>query len=201
MPTARGFVKCDGNRITGTFHVDNDPRHLSFDVEPPNELFECTNATLTYSTVDQLTGFCTWSGTINQTNLRLRLGGGVSIAGSLDTRRPTSVLVRGTGTWKAASPRFLEDTDLVKQHEEIGGEAPIAYDTNQDPAEPPSETQVLESGVPNRTYVPSDFPAFHVMLNILQRYRSTRCRRVRDEPTHGLPHELGPRHDGRRREL
>jgi len=156
MPTARGFVKCDGNRITGTFHVDNDPRHLSADVEPLNELFECSNATLTYSTMDQLVGSCTWLGIVNQTNIRLRLDGGVSIAGSLDTRRLTPVLVRGTGTWDAVGLRSLEEPDLVRQHEEIGGEAPIAYDTNQDPAEPPSETQILESGVPNITCVSSD---------------------------------------------
>jgi len=170
MPTARGFVKCDGNRITGTFSVDNDPRHLSVDVEPPNELFECSNATITYSTVDQLTGSCTWSGTVNQTNLRLRLGGGVSIAGSLDTRRHTSILVRGTGTWKAVIPHLPEELDSAKQHEEIGGEAPITYDTNQDPAEPPSETQVLESGVPNRTYAPSHLLSFQIRLSVWQRY-------------------------------
>ena len=151
MPTARGFVKCDGNSITGTFHVDGDPRHVSVDIEPRNELFECSNATLTYGAIDQLIGSCTWSGTVNQTNLRLRLGGGVSIAGSLDTRRPTSVLVRGAGTWEALSSRLLGKSNPVKHHEEIGGCAPIAYDTDQDPAEPPSETQILESEVPNRT--------------------------------------------------
>jgi len=155
MPTARGFVKCDGNSFTGAFYVDGDPYHLAAEVEPPNESFECSNATLMYSTVDQLVGTCTWSGTVNQTNLRLRLGGGVSIAGSLDARRAASVLVRGTGAWGTRSAQPLDQSNSTNQQQEVGEDAPAAYDTNQDPAEPPAETQILESISPNRAYVSS----------------------------------------------
>jgi len=101
MPSVQGVVKCQGNKIVGNFYINGGRQCLSVQVEPRNEEFECSDATLTYDSVAQLSGACKWSGTIGRDDLKMNFGTGLSIVGqiteSLESQTLTST--SGTGTW------------------------------------------------------------------------------------------------------
>ena len=100
MPSARGVVKCQGNKIIGTFHINGSgPRYLSVQVHPRNEEFECSDATLTYDSVAQLSGDCKWSGTMGINDLKMNFGPGFNITGQITEPLESPTQNSGTGTW------------------------------------------------------------------------------------------------------
>ena len=160
MPIAHGFVKCDSTRLIGSFDVEGDLHHLSVDVKPPNQAFECSNAQLTYGNIKQLIGPCVWSGTVTKTSLQMKFGAGVFIAGSLDTRRSSSVLLRGTGSWTTGAVPTLNQPSSVNLQpgndsntsDSRVQSAPSTLDVTYDEAKLARERQLLESGDPIIAY-------------------------------------------------
>jgi len=161
MFTARGSVKSSSNRIVGTFNVDGGTCNLSVNVNLPNQLFECSNATLTYSSVEKLVENCTWSGTIGKNNLRMDLSGGVSITGQLDIPRLSSVHVRGEGAWMVATTSLVSDSageQRQSSHNAFADQAQLAPDSfaaHKDPRRLERERQLLKSGAPIIVCVPA----------------------------------------------
>jgi len=155
MPTARGFVKSHGNALVATFDIDDNLRYFSIDVKSRNQSFECTNATLAYSSSEGLIGNCKWRGTIGKEDFRMDLGGGVSIAGSLDTARSSSVILRGAGTWRldaAGSPNQLSSADRQQENGEDAPDNSVspknAFDRPDAHMKLERERKLLTSGAP-----------------------------------------------------
>ena len=160
MPSARGFIKSSGEGLVGTFNVNGGARYLSVDVNLPNQLFECSNATLTYNSIGELIDDCSWSGTIGKVTLRMNLGEGVSITGPLDVPRPSSVRARGSGTWRTTATAPDQRNSAGRQQESGRNAsadrvqlAPVSFDVPKDPRELERERWLLESGAPIIVYV------------------------------------------------
>jgi len=177
MPIAHGFIKCDSTRLTGSFDVEGDLHHLSVDVKPPNQAFECSNAQLTYGNIEQLIGPCVWSGALTKTRLQMKLGAGVFIAGSLDTRRSSSVLLRGTGSWntgaaptldQSSSVNLLPVNDSNNSSENHVQSALNTLDVIYDEAKLARERQLLESGDPIIAYATTYVCPLHMIFTYLQ---------------------------------
>ena len=101
MPSVQGAVKCQGKTIIGIFHINGDPRRVVVEVNPRSlQLFECSNATLTYDSVAQLSGDCNWSGTIGTHDLKMNFGGGLNIVGQITVALQSSTQTAGAGTWQ-----------------------------------------------------------------------------------------------------
>jgi len=154
MPTACGYVRSSNDRLEGTFNFDGGPRYLSVDVNMPNQSFECSNATLTYSSIEKLVDQCTWTGTIGKINLRMDLGDGVSITGQLDVPQRSSVRARGAGMWTATNPSDSESS-FNKQRERGRNTSadraqPVSnpFDAPDDPREQARVMRLLGSGAP-----------------------------------------------------
>ena len=166
MPTARGFVKSNIDRIVGTFNVDGGTCNLSVDVNLPNQLFQCSKATLTYSRVENFVENCTWTGTIGKIDFRMDLSEGVFITGKLDIPRPSSVHVRGEGTWRITASSLVS-ANSSDQRNSAGSQrrrgrnafadgaqsAPGSFDARKDLYKLERERQLLESGAPIIVYV------------------------------------------------
>ena len=120
MPTARGSVKCDDSKLVGTFDVYGNSHHFTVEIKPSRQSFECTDAVLTYVSTDQLAGPCNWLGTLGKTNIQMSHGADVSISGPLDTRRISSVLIRGAGAWNTGAAPSVCQPDPVNQQQENG---------------------------------------------------------------------------------
>jgi len=144
--TAHGHIKSDGKRLVGIFDVDGSPRHLAIEVETPDQSLECSNVTLTYSNADRLVGHCQWSGKIGKKSFRMDLGGGVFIAGPLDTARTLSTSIRGSGTWQTGTADSL---DPARDASASGApEVPSAFNAVEYPDKLTRERLLLESGAP-----------------------------------------------------
>ena len=157
MPTASGFVKSENNRLVGIFGVDGDPYHLSVDIKPSDQPFECTNATLTYDSVEKLVGNCAWSGTVGKVNLQMKLSGNVVIAGPLEVLRLSSVRIRGAGTWKTGTLISPDQPNSADRQQENGEDASVVPNPVANPLDDPQilerERQLLGSGAPIIAYV------------------------------------------------
>ena len=159
MTTARGFVKSETDRLVGTFNVDGVTRYLSVDVNLPNQLFKCSNATLTYGSVEKLVENFTWKGTIGKANLQMDLGGGVSINGPLEVPRQSSVRVRGAGVWRTAAtqPDLRNPAGTQRGSGRDASADRASFDAPDDPRELERAKRLLRSGSPIIAYVAAAF--------------------------------------------
>jgi len=147
---SRGFVKCDGSRLIGTFDVNGCPRYVTVTVKPPSQPFECGNALLTYDNIAQLDGNCKWTGMAGKDHLEMNFITGVSIEGPLATSRASSLRLRGAGRWSTVKPTLsLLPAEPLNVHV---GQLP-RRDTAQDITDRRQrERQLLESGDPIIVY-------------------------------------------------
>jgi len=156
MPSAQGFVKCISGSLEGTFDVDGSSRYITVDVKPLNQSFECSNATLAYDNVAQLLGDCKWTGAAGKDDLQMDFGRGVSITGPLAARRPSSVRIRGAGTWSTAkSSLHPPPTNSADDSQGNIMKVPadrFSHDPVRDAAKLRRERQLLESGNPIIAY-------------------------------------------------
>jgi len=156
MPTAHGFVKSDGNKLVGAFDLDGGRYHLSVDIKPRNQSFDCSNATLIYSNLNSLIEDCKLTGTIGKNDIWVDLGRGTSIAGLLDAPRLSSVLIRGAGTWTTSAVLSLDVSAPTSGQKKsshdaaVGGARPSAFepDAPEDSVKLARERLLLESGDP-----------------------------------------------------
>jgi len=156
MLTARGFVTSDGKGLVGTFDVNGSSHHLSVDIKPRDQVFQCSNATLSYSDDSSFMKDCKLSGTIGKDELQMNFVGGVSIVGLLDTPRLSSVLIRGVGMWNTGAIPLLDRVNSFNEQQESGADAPASHfplDAVEDPYQRERETQLLQSGDPIIAYV------------------------------------------------
>jgi len=152
-----GFVKCNKGKLVGTFDIGGRPRYLSVDVKPLNQSFECDNAILICDTVEQMFGDCKWVGTVGKDDLEMDFTGGVSIKGPLTTPRPSSMRIRGAGTWNAknSTPPLLP---AITANYSQGNVASVPVDhfpaqhAVRNPVKLLRERQLLESGAPIIAY-------------------------------------------------
>jgi len=153
MPTALGLIKCDGTRLVGTFDVGGSPRYINVDVKPSNEPFECSNATVTYTDIAQLSGDCRWKGWIGRDDLQMDFVDGVSIVGSLATARSSSARIKGAGAWsmvKSALP-----TRAKKPQGNVFVNQFPHHDAAKNLAKVEREQQLINLGVPIIAYAVS----------------------------------------------
>jgi len=156
------MIKCDGNRLVGSFDVDGHPRYITGDVQPPDQPFHCGSATLTYGSAAQLDGACNWHGTAGNDDLRMDFGEGVSISGALAAPR-SSMHIRGTGAWSKVKPRFPSNQANESQGR-LRSLSVIPFSSRdrnavRDIAKTAREQQLLESKAPIIAYVYSPPPS------------------------------------------
>jgi len=151
MPSAQGPIRCDGSRLIGTFSISGSQYYIIVDVKPCNRPFECSNATVTYGDVAQLSGDCKWTGWIGRDDLQMKFDVGVSIVGALATTRSSSDRTRGSGAWsidKPPLPPHLAGTQESSVGNEITNQSPRVHDAVRNPAQLGREQQLIDLGVP-----------------------------------------------------
>jgi len=161
MPTARGFVKCDGSRFVGTFNIDGGLRYVTGNVRPLDLSFECGSATLTYDDVTQLVGEFKWTGTAGRDDLEMTFVGGVTIVGPLTTPR-SSIRIRGAGLWGSVKP----DLPLLASNNvpDISANSSPSHDAVRDAAKAAREQELIDLGVPIIAYA-NDYIYILIMGN------------------------------------
>ena len=155
MLSARGFIKSDNNRLVGTFDINGGQHHISVTIKPLSLDFKCSSAILTYSNVEKLVEDGNWSGSIGKTELRISTGNGVSIIGPFDAPRPSTLRVRGAGTWETGAAHSLLSNSTKKTEVNVidlsdGQFQPL--DAVEDPVKVERERRLLMSGAPIIAY-------------------------------------------------
>ncbi|KAM3429601.1 hypothetical protein MY4824_008177 [Beauveria thailandica] len=101
MPTANGFIKgvAGGNKFTSTFLIDDIQYHFSGNFNPAVQEFSSNEATLTYTTVGQLTTHRDFDGKVGTETISLSIKNGPTIDGPLVLPINPASRVSGSGTW------------------------------------------------------------------------------------------------------
>ncbi|EMD36213.1 hypothetical protein CERSUDRAFT_115158 [Gelatoporia subvermispora B] len=102
MPTATGRIdRSDSlDKITGTFTVEGVRQIFTANISESVPTFVSSNATLTYSSIDDLTGTRVFAGIIGATTVTISIGNGPTIAGDLDSSIGQAFTVNGSGNWE-----------------------------------------------------------------------------------------------------
>lgn len=101
MPTAPGFVKAtsSGTKFVASFIIDDILYNYAGSVNPSVQNFSCNNATLTYTSLGQLTTTRTYEGKIGTSTIKLTLANGPVIEGPLDMPIAPASTVSGNAVW------------------------------------------------------------------------------------------------------
>lgn len=105
MPTAQGFIRTafgTGSKFSSSFVVDGLNYTFSGTLSPAVQEFMCSNATLTYTSVSQLTASRSFGGRVGTTDVNLVLDNGPTIVGPLDMPISPASSLSGSGIWGQA---------------------------------------------------------------------------------------------------
>lgn len=101
MPTAEGFIKAtsSGTKLVTTFIIDDIEYSYAGSVNSSLQGFVSSHATLTYSSLGQLTTTRDYEGKVGTSTVRLALANGPIIEGPLDIPIAPASTVSGNAVW------------------------------------------------------------------------------------------------------
>lgn len=101
MPSAHGFVRSvqGGRKFTSTFVIDDIQYHFLGIFSPAIRDFSSFNATLTYTSLGQLTATRSFDGKVGTQDIEIRIGNGPEISGPLDAPIHPASRISGNGQW------------------------------------------------------------------------------------------------------
>jgi hypothetical protein len=103
MSTARGFIRSTSStKFTATFLIDDIQYTYTGTIANSVQTFSSTNATLTYSSTEQLTSLRAFSGKVGTQDVTFTAANGPKISGPLDMPISPASNVSGSGTWNGA---------------------------------------------------------------------------------------------------
>jgi len=103
MPTADGWIKsASDTKFTASFDIDDVSCVLSSTIDIGVPVFECNDAVLEYTGLEEVIGTCSFEGTIGKTRINLKLANGATITGTLDEPIGKVYEVSGSGAWVQA---------------------------------------------------------------------------------------------------
>jgi hypothetical protein len=103
MSIARGFVRSTSStKFTATFLIDDIQYTFTGSIANSVQTFASTNATLEYTSTEQLTALRQFSGKVGIQELMFIATNGPKIFGPLDMPIAPASNVSGSGTWNGA---------------------------------------------------------------------------------------------------
>jgi hypothetical protein len=103
MSTARGFIRSTSStKFTATFLIDDIQYTLTGSIANAVQTFASTNATLNYTSTEQLTALRQFNGKVGIQDVTFTFTNGPKISGPLDMPIDPASNVSGSGTWNGA---------------------------------------------------------------------------------------------------
>ncbi|KAF9457789.1 hypothetical protein BDZ94DRAFT_939035 [Collybia nuda] len=100
MPSASGnIISQNGKKFIATFLIDEIQYSFAGSLDPSVQSFNCSNATLTYGSVGDLTTTRAYEGQVGVTKVTFTVANGAKLEGPLNLQISPASTVAGNGTW------------------------------------------------------------------------------------------------------